>query len=936
MFRLLWLVWLFGASVGASLAYAQEQLHFRRLGAREGLPSAFVQDLLQRRSGFVWIATKEGLARYDGHSFVSYSRDGSRGYGLRSNDVISLAEDARQQLWVGTAQGLFRFDDATEQFEEVPLSAATETILAIYTEQERVWVATRNGLFLVDGQQRSARHWLDGVEVHWLGRVDEHLWIATRQGLAVLEDPELPPRFVSALAANITDAIATDHHLWLATDGQGVVGFDTRAEQVFQRYRRSEHGISSDRVTALALKGRRLWLGYAYQGLSSLDLDSGELHHHLSTPWLDYSLPYNNIRRLLIDNEGLLWAASTNGLGVSDLRDRYILHLGEQLPLTDKQIWSVAWQGHTLWLGSENGLNRYDYDSGVLTAFSADDDQEGGLPRTIIWAMVPYQQSLLMGTNRGLLLFSPATEQAQTFGPAAQVYVLKQQAQRLWVGYSDGTLRQFDLQQGTFAPQQWRTEQGYWTAIDSSESGLLLGTEQGLFALRGEHLDPVHPTGWPEGPVHVTAIHWQGATAWISTLRHGLFELRRYQEAWRVEYQLHEQSGLKGEQLRAMVRDQQGFFWLAGKYGLYRFSPDTRRVERFDRYLHWSAQEFNPGASSHQTSGPVVFGGNQGAIVFDPAQLKLPLNYPPVVMTQLQVMDEVRAHPPLPLRFAPDETFYAFTFRALEYLVPDKIRYEYRLLPHAQEWRPMREGQLNLSRLPYQSYQLQVKATDGNQRWNPQLIKVDFTVAAPWWLSSQAKLVYMGVLVSLALVFYLRHRSHMAELVRVADHDPLTLLPNRRYFNNELRQRMQKTEQLQGALALLYFDLNGFKQVNDCYGHDMGDKLLVHVARQVGASVRRSDFFARLSGDEFVIILDQVQSDSALQQTIERVIAAANEPLCHQGERLEFRFSLGVSVFNSRNHVSAERLLQQADAAMYQSKRSGEAVCFYSLAMNPA
>ncbi len=161
-----------------------------------------------------------------------------------------------------------------------------------------------------------------------------------------------------------------------------------------------------------------------------------------------------------------------------------------------------------------------------------------------------------------------------------------------------------------------------------------------------------------------------------------------------------------------------------------------------------------------------------------------------------------------------------------------------------------------------------------------------------------------------------------AELRRLAYHDPLTGLPNRALFFDRLNQALRHSEREGRYGAVMLLDLDGFKEVNDSFGHDAGDALLRGVARRLLRAVRRSDTVARLGGDEFALLLYPIADARVPERVGQRIAAAFGVPIRHRGHKLFARGSLGAALFPA-DGTSAEALLKQADVALYRAKARG-------------
>jgi diguanylate cyclase (GGDEF)-like protein len=164
------------------------------------------------------------------------------------------------------------------------------------------------------------------------------------------------------------------------------------------------------------------------------------------------------------------------------------------------------------------------------------------------------------------------------------------------------------------------------------------------------------------------------------------------------------------------------------------------------------------------------------------------------------------------------------------------------------------------------------------------------------------------------------------EISRLAWQDQLTKLPNRPYFRDRLGQMVATAARSGRQVALLLFDIDGFKAVNDTLGHEAGDRLLREIADRVGRRVRQADTFARVGGDEFVILLEIVHDKSDAIPVAETVVAAIAEIAMFADQGLRVGASVGIAWSGNMVHREriADELLIQADRAMYEAKRAGK------------
>ncbi|WBI88139.1 hypothetical protein PALA37_03814 [Pseudomonas aeruginosa] len=170
--------------------------------------------------------------------------------------------------------------------------------------------------------------------------------------------------------------------------------------------------------------------------------------------------------------------------------------------------------------------------------------------------------------------------------------------------------------------------------------------------------------------------------------------------------------------------------------------------------------------------------------------------------------------------------------------------------------------------------------------------------------------------------------AYQQQLLEMAYRDPLTGLGNRKAFDEQLGQALLRAASGGSELALLYLDLDRFKEVNDRFGHDIGDALLRTVAERVRSTLRQPDKAYRLGGDEFAVLLEDSQENNP-QRLAERLLAALVQPIALNGERIDFVTpSIGIALY-PRHAGDAEGLVRAADSAMYEAKRQRNHYCLY-------
>src|SRR5665647_3094385 len=172
-------------------------------------------------------------------------------------------------------------------------------------------------------------------------------------------------------------------------------------------------------------------------------------------------------------------------------------------------------------------------------------------------------------------------------------------------------------------------------------------------------------------------------------------------------------------------------------------------------------------------------------------------------------------------------------------------------------------------------------------------------------------------------LLYKQLEHHNRALESLALHDALTGLPNRRLLMDRLSLAIAHARRNKGTMAVMYLDLDGFKQINDTLGHDAGDALLCMVAARLLGAVRQEDTVARVGGDEFVIALPELSHAEDMAELVSKVIKAVSQPWSFQGRSARVTASVGVSIYPTHGE-DVETLMKSADLALYEAKHSGK------------
>lgn len=955
-------------------------MQVQRLAIQEGLSQNTVLDTLQDSQGFVWLATENGLNRFDGYKITRYHRNTDTG--LPDDFVYSLAEDQDANLWIGTARGgIARWVRSQDKFETVPVQANGQPVQHIrkllVARNNELWIGTHDrGLLIRAASDGHIRHFVHdpadptSLPANRINTLFQDrgglMWVGTEAGLARFDPATNSFVRIARTNSAMVDqtppsvrAIHEDHQgiVWFGSDAGGLHAYH-RSNGQLTRYLpdATANGYCSGTVSAIVEDlSHRLWSATDH-GLCMFDRTDLRFAGFGANDKAG-SLGDNDLRSLMLDRSGQLWIGTrSDGINLWNPQSWQLGHTFADLPLGS--VSAFATDQHGFWVGStSNGLLRARHN--MPPRFITEND---GLTDNRVMALATSSDGgLWVGTMKGGLqkltnagevvqqwVVNPADGQGQL--PAAGVMsLLEDSAGRLWAGLFGGGVARLDSPASTFVSLLHTTD--HPTGLRGSQVMALVedltgtiwaGTEVGLnrFDEASNQFEAfTHNSADPNSLAaeSVYALHVDASgTLWAGTAGGGL---NRVITEPSVRFEQTEELMQLGMNLIYGVRsDPAGNLWLSGNRGLVRYNPETRAAKRYRQAHGLQGDEFNFGAHHAGVDGHLYFGGTNGFNRFDPTELNTPSAPPTIAITRIQLSGkELAGRFPAStdaLTVSYTDEVVTFEFAALDFVDANSNRFEYRLRGHEESWIDSGTSRrISYSNIRPGSYTFEVRGANSAGVWNtnPTSLRVEFE--PPPWRSAPAYGMYTLIVLFLGWLVYrawLRRRAnarrHRAELHRLAYFDALTKLPNRHQLQDTGDALIAANNEQH--LSVMHVNLDHFKRLNDSLGHATADRLLVEFA---GRLRQHSEFLcsqfctpmlARIGGDEFAVIVPDIESPATANVLAARLQTALSETLRVDRAEALVTVSVGVALYPNDGESIVE-LLKCADIAMRGAKQTG-------------
>ncbi len=804
-------------------ARAQDYV-FDHLGVEDGLSRTWVHAILKDSRGFLWIGTENGLDRFDGRRIVEYKPVRGNPKSLAAGRVNTLYEDRGGQLWVGTQAGLQRYDRSHDDLDLVALPQApgAENIQGLAEDDAgRLFVGSSNGglVILEKDPARSRRLRSDPGNPLTLASdnvlsviVDRQggVWAGTASGVNRVDASSgrvtrIPYDTDDPTATGGSDARVYEDPagvIWVSSQsGGGLSALDPKTGLV-TRYLPDPTrpgAIGTNRVRCTVADGRgHLYVGTENGGLEVLDLSTGFFRRYLPRRGDERSIGSVSIYALLYDDQGILWVGTYNaGLSfTSEEQSRFGVILARRDDeLSDAHVAAILVDRKgELWVGTDGGgLDRFVPGARRTTVYRHDPRDPTSIGSDAILTLLEDEAGRLWmgGWDAGLGLMDPASGRVTTYrhrkgSNLDHIYHLLADGPHSLLLASFGGLERFDTEGRRFTPVKvtgGTIPVPLYTLARDGEGNLWLGASSGAYRIgRGTEriealrYDPQDPGSFGPGPADAFLLDSHG-NFWIGFDGGGLRCLPSGggpTRTWTTA------DGLVGDGVKDMLEDEQGNLWVSTERGLSRLEgavslPEHARFANFGVADGLQGAEFRYGAAFESRSGELFFGGQKGLNRFFPSRIQLNPRPPEVVLTGLRLFNKpvVIGAPGSPLQRAITETreitltykqsVVTFEFAALNYILPRKNQYAYRLEPLETEWNQAGRQSTATYTLTPNDYVFRVKAANNDGAWNEKGTELQVRVTPPWWRTWWAYSFDVGAVALALLVGYRRRVRQMAE-----------------------------------------------------------------------------------------------------------------------------------------------------------------------------
>lgn len=783
----------------------ERDIKFHHITVDDGLTSNTVNGVIRDSRGFIWIATENGVGRYDGYSLHNFRVEKADSLNISSNVTYVIFEDSHERLWVGSEKGLDLYNRKLDRFDRhffqnIPVKA-------IYQDRHaRLWIGSDDGLYLFDDARE---HFFkpfpemfnpDDFVYNTIPSIIEdrfgNLWIGTTNGAFVYEQKLKRFRRFShedhvagSLSDNNVRKIVEDHQgrIWIATYGGGINLYHA-ATGTFKTFRYDPsrpQGISANLIPSMWVnEDGKIWIGTDGKGIDILDPDTETFHHVTHSPYNSKSLNNNVIRSISGDHRGGVWVGTYNG-GVNFYNQNAEAFFHYKVPTINgnSSITSFAEEKNgNLWIGTDGGgLCYFNRATGQFFNFFQDERNTNSLSdNRVLSLLLDNENTLWIGTYLGGLCrydlqrrkFTRYSE-SDNSGLSDNVIwtLLLDHRGKILAGTNKGlsvfdaathTFTAFDITNSNLSNNMIRC------MYEDTHHRLWVGTQSGLNLLEQPY-NRFKVIRSDQQKTNSISNHWirtisedRKGNIWIGTFSGGL---NMFEEANDSFTSYEEADGLPDNIVSGILADDHSNLWVSTGRGLAFMDFKTKQFRGYTVSDGLQDYQFNINACFKTQKGEFLFGGNNGFTLFIPETIRQvdSNKFPPrVALTGFKIFNKVitpqehgsplteQINEARKIILSHDQSVLTFEFAALNFIQPEKNQYAYRLAGFEDDWNVVgNKRSATYTNLEPGDYTFQVKASNNDGLWNEEGTSLAIVITPPfwgtWWFQTLMTLVACGI-----------------------------------------------------------------------------------------------------------------------------------------------------------------------------------------------
>ncbi|MFC2140053.1 two-component regulator propeller domain-containing protein, partial [Bacteroidota bacterium] len=790
--------------------YAQESLSVEHITVADGLPENTVKDIIQDHLGFIWLATQNGLVKYDGYEFKVFQHDPNDSTTISNNFIMPLLEDHNGDIWAGSdINGLNKFNREDESFTRFlhnpdnSTNLSSQAVITLYEDEENIlWIGTNGGgLFRFNSVTNSFIHYRhdpadpssisddrvyalfeDSFGIFWVGtRIGLNVFDkSTGKFIRIMHDPSNPNSICGDYIGPVYED--SDKNLWIASYNSGLNLYN-RGKNSFKYYTTENSGLTSTKILDILEDSEGNFIVGTYGGgVNIYHKNKDTFRYHRIGNSNGNFLSSNFIMSLFEDNTGVLWAGTfTAGLNKIDkYRNKFKCLKDNETNLyhlTNRFVLSLAQDKESIWIGTAHGLNKLDKRNNSIEHFYTSLNNHNSLIGNVVLCLFTASDGLLwIGTSQGLCNYNFKTKKFRRFyhdpyddnsiSSDHITSIVEDSENNIWVTTRGGGINRFDKLKGNFKhylADRANINKLYsnilWSSFLDSEGTLWFGCNVGgLHKYNHEEDNFERYYDLSRGLYTVLNIFEDSKNRfWLGTYNGGLHLFDRNTGEFKTFTESH---GLPHKTIRGITEDNDANLWIGTDNGLSKFNIENANFRNYDTDDGLQSMMFSHNASL-KSDDIIYFGGREGLNYFNPMQLGEDTIAPKIALTEFRLFNEkieVGDDSPLvkninileEISLSYWQNDISIEYSGLHYSLPHRNTYAYKLENYDENWWYVgTQRTATYTNLDPGQYLFKVKSANKDLAWSNEEATLLISISSPPWKTWWAYILYIISLIGI-------------------------------------------------------------------------------------------------------------------------------------------------------------------------------------------
>ena len=782
----------------------QKSIKFDTYTIEEGLSQSQVTAIQQDQYGYIWIATQDGLNRFDGYKFHILKNEPNNENSLPNNYIHFLLPDKYNNLWFGTNRGIGKLNTGSGKITKINRDEYPELKGYIFThlafdKAGTLWaLSEKNGINKINVKSHSVEHINEVMSTSAFSSLyadNEHnIWIGSKYGQIFYSSPpykeyiEIRNTELGTLGEvyqfqqkSSSEIIACTETGPLLITNKTNLSCLTKNEQL--RYSKTNCVYVEDE--------NHTWVGTAEKGLYLVNktVQGEKIYHYAKNPYDNSSLVDDNVVSIFEDRNGVIWVGTEKGISKFDKYKQGFTTISvnnnPEEGLIDYNVWSFSEDSiGNIYVGTKKDLTIYHQRNQKFYHF----DRKDNAQHYLLSIYVDNPSKIWLGYDDGLYVMNitnlyekeynikPIEFQENGHSSNTRVYAIEPaDKDRLWIGSRSGLTiinkkdYKYQFYEHTNDPTSIGDGSVKIVYRDLSDKIWVVTSNSGLYNMvereDGSFYFKHYPIlNYDDNNGQITSLlQIEPETMWLGTYGEGIKKLNLKTKETKSYTEV---DGLSNNVIYGLLEDQDHNIWTSTNKGLSKFNIKTEQFTTYSVKDGLQSNEFNTNAYMKSSKGLLYFGGINGYNIFNPSEININPNPPNVIVSSVilstkgtnkkeVIAEHINEAITLELDYFQNDI--SFEFASSNYSNPSKTRFKYILEGHEEEFTYLdHENKVNYLNIPHGSYRLKVFAQSPDGVWSKNPTIVSLIITPPFWLTWWFRIVAILVLVLIGFIAYRR------------------------------------------------------------------------------------------------------------------------------------------------------------------------------------